>query len=65
MYRRAATDVDEILKSRKPANSPVQQAMKFDLVINLDAAKQIGLTVPPWLLNAGGEGDQAIVSREK
>jgi putative ABC transport system substrate-binding protein len=49
-YRRAAVYVDKILKGAKPADLPVQQAMKFEFIINLKAAKQIGLTIPPEVL---------------
>jgi putative ABC transport system substrate-binding protein len=50
LERRAASYVDKILKGTKPADLPVEQPKKFDFVVNLKAAKQIGLTVPPNLL---------------
>ena len=50
LFRRAATYVDKILKGRTPSDLPVEQPMKFEFVVNLKAAKQIGLTIPPNVL---------------
>ena len=49
-YRRVAYYVDRILKGTKPANLPVEQPMKFEFIINLKTAKQIGVTIDPNLL---------------
>ena len=49
-FRRAATYVDKILKGRTPADLPVEQPIKFEFIVNLKAAKQIGLTIPPQVL---------------
>jgi putative ABC transport system substrate-binding protein len=55
LFRRAAGYVDKILKGTKPADLPVQQATKFQFVINLKAAKQIGLTIPPRVLERANQ----------
>jgi putative tryptophan/tyrosine transport system substrate-binding protein len=55
LYRRTAGYVDKILKGAKPADLPVQQATKFEFVVNLKAAKQIGLTLPVRVLERANQ----------
>jgi putative ABC transport system substrate-binding protein len=51
LFRRAADFVDKILKGTKPADLPVEQPTKFELIVNLKTAKQIGVTIPPDVLS--------------
>ena len=55
LHRRAADFVDKILRGMKPGDIPVEQATKFDLIINLTAAKLLGLEIPPTLLARADE----------
>ena len=49
-YRQAAVFVDKILKGAKPGDLPVEQAMRFDLVVNMKTAKVLGITIPPTII---------------
>jgi len=55
LHARAASYIDRILKGASPADLPVQQATKYSLIINLKAAKALGLTVPPSMLDLADE----------
>jgi len=55
LFRRAATFIDKILRGEQPANIPLEQTTKFELLVNLKAAKEIGITIPPTLIARADE----------
>ena len=65
LYRRGAVYVDKILKGAKPGDLPVQQATKFEFIINLKAAKQIGLTIPPEVLARANQVIKSMGTKEQ